>query len=671
MGQAVIDSLNGASSLLAEAPTGTGKSLAVLVPLISEIRKDKNVRAVVSTATKSLQDQYMGDLDDLNKIFDQSFTYRSLKGRDNYLCFNAFKQNSRNNQKMTSILLKLENSQGALRDGERGDVERVLRRELDDYEWSYMAGASKRCGENKCTRDECYSARARELAAGANIVITNNAVLRVDAETRSDDGMSDPFLGEVDFLVVDEAHELEESLIDGWTEEITEWELNDMAGSVQTSVTLASAHKDTEGLGYRVEMAVTSIKDFLTSVTRFYSAFHHGTEWNFVTDALCMKYVRNGASQPLIRAMEEYEEESAERINYALEVLEDVDKYLGEVLKYMFEGGIKGTRKISKGRTSARSLTKTLSKVVEALSTKNGVLVAYGVPYSVLVSGIVRRTGEYACKISVVPMDISTKAQDIWKDRTCILMSATMRDLSTGDFRYIKTSLGFEAKKELALDAVFDLANKQVTYVTPGEAGGYGDIADVPGARYSKNELVDLIQAAKGRTLVLFTARRELDDAASFLMRMKAQGEFQWPLYIQTKDANKAKLAEDFKNDEYSVLLATKSFFQGANFPGSGLSLVIIVKYPLPQYNTLCKNRIQWWKSKGFPNWYESKSMEVYHQASGRLLRTETDFGVVALLDQRTTDPSQMVCKTALKAVRSLGSPVIRDVASVSAFLGS
>src|SRR5690606_27522091 len=135
------------------------------------------------------------------------------------------------------------------------------------------------------------------------------------------------------------------------------------------------------------------------------------------------------------------------------------------------------------------------------------------------------------------------------------------------------------------------------------------------------------------------------------------------------KEANKAKLADNFKNDSTSVLLATKSFFQGANFPGETLSLVVIVKYPLPQYNTLCKNRIQWWKGRGFPNWYESKSMEVYHQASGRLLRTESDFGVVALLDQRTTDASQRVCQTAIKAVQSLGSPVVRDLASVKAFL--
>src|SRR5690606_33718204 len=272
----------------------------------------------------------------------------------------------------------------------------------------------------------------------------------------------------------------------------TEWELNEQAGTVQTAVGQAAAHKDNEGLGYKVEMAAASIQDSLSSVVKFYSELHAREEWNMVTDALCMKYVKGCATQTLIRAMEEYEEESKERIEYALEVLEKVDKYLGETLKYMIEGGIKGVRKISKGRTAARSLHKTLSKVVECLDTKDGVIVSYGVPYSVLVTGIIRRTGEYSCKISVVPMDISSKAQDIWSGRTCVLMSATMRDLATGDFRYIKTALGFEAHNELALDTVFDLANKQITYVTPGGNGGYSDIADIPGAKYSRSELLDL-----------------------------------------------------------------------------------------------------------------------------------------------------------------------------------
>jgi ATP-dependent DNA helicase DinG len=671
MGQAVIDAIASKENLIVEAPTGTGKSLAALVPIINYIKTaPAGARAVVSTATKSLQDQYMDDLAFLNKTYPKTFTYRSLKGRDNYLCWNAFKTNSRGNDKMLRIFKKLEGMRSSLKDGERGDIETALRMELTDYEWSYMSGSSKRCGENKCVADECFSKRARDLAYGANIVITNNAVIRVDADSRVD-AMADTFLGEFDILVIDEAHELEASLVDGWTENFAEWEMADLASSVSTAIDLASAHKKTEGLGYETEMAMSALTDFLKSVVAFYENYHADQKWENITDALCLKNVNNGAHQRLIKAMEEYEEESAPRIDYALEILEKIDIYLTEVVKYMQEGGIKGIRKIGKGRTAGKTLTSVLSKIRQAIETKNGVFVDYGVPYSVLVQGIVRRSGEHTVKISVVPMDISTKAQNIWDNRTCILMSATMRDLSTGDFRLIKTCLGFTPGKELILDTVFDLASKQLTYVTPGSQGGYDDIVDVPGARFSMQELIDLIHAAKGRTLVLFTARRELDHAAEHILQLSARGEFDYPILVQTKEANKARLADQFKTIENSVLLATKSFFQGFNAPGETLSMTIVVKYPMPQYNVLCRNLIEWWRGRGFPNWYESKSMEVYQQAQGRLLRTETDYGIVALIDQRMTDPTNNVCKTAVKAVTASGSPVIRDIGYVKAFLNS
>lgn len=669
MGQAIIDALDSGTNILCEAPTGTGKSLAALIPIIARAGGEGGYRAVISTATKSLQDQYMEDLDSLYQIYNRTFTYRSLKGRDSYICFNAFKQNSRGNAKMTGLLRTLDGQRGALGDGERGDVERVLRYELDDYEWSFMSGSSKRCGENSCTQDECYSARARNLAASANIVITNNAILRVDADSRGEDAIGDAFLGDVDAVVVDEAHLLADSLIEGWTEEFTEWELTDLMAKVLSGISQAQGHVNDDGVGYRANKAADGLADFLSSVIRFYGELHSSEEWNQVSDALCLKYVSGGATQMLINAMRDYEENSADRISYALKVLEEVVEYLKQTMDYMAEGGIRGIRKVSKGRTAAKNLISVLDKIMQALPTKNGVIVDYGVPYSVIVDGIIKRSGQHAVKISVVPMDISSKAASIWKDRTSVLMSATMKDLATGDFRYIKTSLGFESARDLSLDTVFDVHNRQLTYVTPGASAGYGELVDVPGARYNRQEMLDLIHAAKGRSLVLFTARKELDDAADYFQDLKNRGEFPYRLLVQTRDANKARLSEEFSKDENSVLLATKSYFQGANFPGSTLSLVIIAKYPLPQYNILCKNQIEWWRQRGFPQWYASKSMEIFHQASGRVLRTESDFGVVALIDQRVADPSQRVCETALQAVATLGSPVIRDVREVERFL--
>lgn len=668
MGQAIIDSLEAKTNIIAEAPTGTGKSLAALVPIIDKIgsSKPKKVRAVVSTATKNLQDQYISDLVWLRTLYKNSFSYASLKGRSNYLCFEELKRNSGNNNDLISLLRKLEKNRAALGVGERSDVERIVGYELSESQWRAMGGSVRRCAERKCTAEQCYSTKARDVAALADIVITNNAVIKVDAETRSDE-MSTPFLGDVDILVIDEAHELESSLISGWTEEFNLWELNELSNKLIVGLTLALPHaKSGPNLDRRVAKSGEDLEYFLDSVVRFFSELHEDQPWDFVTDTLCPKDVFVGSRPSLIAAMTAFENEGPELLKKSIAVLTEVSQFLGEAIKNMRDAGRGGTRKISVGRTSAITLKNVLEKILLSMSTKNGTIVSYGVPYTVLVDGFTTRAGKLTAKISVIPMDISKQAQNIWKGRTCILMSATLRDLTDNSFRYLKSSLGFEAQTELILSTVFDLKTKQITYVTPGTKGGYEEIADVPGARYNYQEMIDLIHAANGRTLVLFTARRELEDAAEYI---RNYGGIAHKILVQTTDANKARLSEEFKDDEHSILLATKSFFQGFDAPGGTLSLVILAKYPLPQYSALCKNQITWWRGRGFPNWYESRSMEVFQQAAGRVIRTEEDFGVVALIDQRCVDVSSNVFKTAHKAVAALGSPVVRSIDDVSEFL--
>lgn len=666
MGQAVCDSIDNGNNLLVEAATGTGKSLAVLLPVIHKIRdsRPRKVRAVVATATKNLQDQYISDLNRLSTLYNGAFTYRSLKGRNNYVCFNEAKMNARGNPSLLTLVKSLDVRRAALGDGERGDVERVLRRELSESEWSSIGGSVRRCAERKCSEDDCFSTKARNLAALADIVITNTAIIRVDADTRAD-GAVDTFLGEVDILVVDEAHELEQALINGWTEEFNQWELTTMFDNITKGMLEATAVKtEKTGLERRTGQAIEGLNKFLDSTVRFFSEYHN-EPWDHVNTSLCPKNVRSN-SPALIDAMNEFELGGPSRLQKAELVLDEVVTYLEEVVKEMKEQGRNGTRKISVARTSAKNLRDVVIKVKLAMQSRDGVVMWYGIPYSVLLQGAILRSGAPASKISVVPIDISTKAEAIWKDRTSILMSATLRDLSDNSFRYVKSSLGFVAQRELILETVFDLGTKQISYITTGARGGYGEIVDVPGAQYNMQELVDLINAARGRTLVLFTARRELEDAAEYLL---SSGKIPYQLLVQTRDANKAKLAEDFRNDTHSVLLATKSFFQGVDMPSDTLSLAVLVKYPLPQYNELCKNQIAWWRKRGFPHWYESKSMEVFQQAAGRVIRTETDFGVVALIDQRAIIKDSRISHTAIKAVQALGSPVVRNVHDVERFL--
>ena len=653
MGQAVCDTLVQKENLIVEAATGTGKSLAVLLPIIAYINKNRGMapggedyRAVIATATKNLQDQYLSDLDRLGGI-----KYRSLKGRDNYLCFNQMKRNSLGNKELLDIRKKLEGRRASLGDGERSNVESILGFKVTDKQWWAISGHFIRCAEGKCAEEECFSTRARNLALRADIVVTNTAVLRVDGETRTETG--EGFLGRVNIVVVDEAHELESALISGWTEEITQGELVSSMKKISDGLALTTSGSGL--LGRKLVNASDGVEKFILSVAEFFSEYY-SEQWDRVSATLTFKDVMS-SSPGLIRAMHNYEDDGPERLSTAIEVFGEVKEFLESHVVKSRESGLNIPRKISVAQTATKNMIDILEKLLESLGTKDGVVVRYGVPYTVLASAM----WNGKIKISAVPMDISLLAKNIWEDRTCILMSATLRDLTSNDFRYVKASLGFSSDTELVLDSVFDIQNKQLTYVTTGG----GEIVDVPGAQYSMQELEDLIRAARGRTLVLFTARSELDHAAEHLRG----ANLPYQLLVQTRDVDKDELGKAFKNDTHSVMLATKSFFQGYDAPTEALSMVVLVKYPLPQYNEVCKNQIRWWRSRGFPNWYSSKSTETFQQAAGRVLRTETDYGVVALLDQRVLEFGGRITQTAMTAVQSLGSPVIRSIDKVEEFL--
>jgi ATP-dependent DNA helicase DinG len=263
-------------------------------------------------------------------------------------------------------------------------------------------------------------------------------------------------------------------------------------------------------------------------------------------------------------------------------------------------------------------------------------------------------------------LDVSAKANGLWGKeggQTNILLSATLTDLTDGTFRYARECIGFPYSPELKVGTPFSLAEQQLVYVTPANR------EVVEGARYSFSELLDLINVSRGRALILFTSRKELDWAAEQITKLKHMGHFKYPLYVQEKDSNKDKLMESFKNDIDSVLLATKSFFVGIDVPGESLSMVALAKFPLPRYSAECRQQIKHWGSRGFPNWYARESLTIFQQASGRLIRSSGCKGVVALLDFRANDITNNVYKTARLGVSSLGSPVTQDVAAVKAFL--
>lgn len=671
LGEAVARALAGPSYLMAECPTGTGKSLGALIPVIDAVHRDSEFRAVISTETNALQDQYTHkDLPFLQKIYGK-FSFCDLKGRSHYLCLDSAKSNSLNNKKITALYRKLESITGSLETGERGDVEKRVGK-LDDETWSMLSGSKIFCNDNQCDdKSRCFTARARSKALGSNIIVVNHALLQADLEMKDgqNSALTEGLLGDFNTLIVDEAHALEQVLIDGWTEEINGWELINLTSSVSSAMDKSTSVSDfPEGLRYRVENATDDIKSVLDITQNFFELQYANEEWRRLSVSLCEQRVVGG-SGPLLSAMSAFEEDLPVKVERVKATLDETKKHLTEAITKAREEEVKGVlREMSKGLRAAKQLSDFCSTLLYASKSKTGVVRKFDVPHAVVLDGYESRDGTHRVKVRTVPLDVSEKVSALWQGRSAVLLSATLTDLTTGTFGYTALSLGFPEHESLKTESAFTYRDVQQVYVTPARL----PVVDtVDRAQYSFEELVELLEASDGRALVLFTAKTELEDCAERLLQLQARGKFSHPILVQAQGVDKQVLLENFKQDKHSVLVASKSFFTGVDVPGDALSLVVLCKFPLSQFNVVCRKQIDHWRGKGYPSFYENSSLTTFQQAAGRLIRSNGDHGVVAILDQRVTRASEKVSQTALIGVRALGSDVIRSTEDVRKFLSS
>ena len=678
LGNAIIEVIEKGGNLVAEASTGTGKSLAALVPIITKVLEAKNkktsYRGVISTETLILQNQiFLKDLPYLSTVYP-GFTYAKLMGRANYVCLEHAKSNVAGNRALDALVQKLKGRYESIGDGERSDVDRVLGRKVTNDEWEQISGSMNFCADNQCVAEKCHSAKARKRAKTADIVVVNHAVLATDLEMRmgaTSEAAEDGLLGSFEALVVDEGHQLEPVLVAQWTKELTMWELNKMAGDVAEGIEQGQGAVSNASIGRITQGALDDVSDALLSIQKFFEllAQREGVQWKGYSTAVCMKYLSGGSPQHLIAAMNEYEQENPVRLANAEKTLDSSIKYLADALATAKEQQIKGvSKKVSKGLRAAKDLLDIVRILSKAMETKDGIISQYGI-YGTIVDGWERRNGEHGMTLRMVPLDVSPKAKYLWHTRSNVLLSATLTDLTDGSFRYARECVGFpSAAKEVKVGTPFELATQQLIYITPAREV---PVQEIKGAQFNFAEMVSLINASRGRTLVLFTSRIELDWAVDELKQKQMWGEFNYPILVQEKDSDKAELMERFKAENSSVLLATKSFFVGIDVPGDSLSQVILAKFPLPRYSVECKQQIAHWRSRRFPRWYERESLTILQQAAGRLIRSSDCRGVVSILDYRASDAKSSVYKTAKIGVDALGSPVTIDINDVSNFFAT
>jgi len=563
--------------LLVEAGTGTGKTLAYLLPAIRSGR-----RVVISTATKSLQEQlYTKDVPFVRKHFAPELKVAVMKGRANFLC----------RQK-----LHLMEGQPVLRGMEEldwftqiRDWERLTetgdRAELsflpDDAElWARLDARRETCTGQKCAEfSRCFITAMHQRAAEADIIIVNHHLFFADLALRQDDFGS--ILPEYSAVVFDEAHEIEDIASDYFGREASNYRFEELARDAEQAV------RQTQQGGPTVLRRVTRLRDRARDFFELLPA-REGRSAFEPAARLAFLEMHRAAYDELIGALNALETEIA-----ALPA--------------------KGEELIGVARRAAE-LRGEVKFLLES-SERNYVY-------------WFERRGKGAF-LAATPIDVSAILREHLFEvfDTIVLTSATLA--VGGRFDFLKQRLGLQAAHESVLPHEFDYRQQALLYIP----ARLPDVRDAGFAAKAGEEIARLLECTEGRAFCLFTSYSQMNQIFE-LVRARVR----FPLFLQGT-APRTALLEKFRTTPGAVLFATSSFWQGVDVPGEQLSCVIIDRLPFAvPSDPIVAARVRALSEDGrnaFAEYQVPEAVLALKQGFGRLIRSRTDRGVLALLDNR------------------------------------
>lgn len=575
LAQAVETVLAEGGQGLLQAGCGVGKSLGSLIPVILS-----GERVVVATATIALMEQYAEkDIPFLAENLGVPFTWALVKGRSNYFC-HAKAANA--DEKFVPQIQALRDE--VMEEGHDGDREH-FKTPVTKQEFSNVASSSNECpGKRDCPfGDVCFAEIAKSKGRDAQVVITNTAMLMTDLVVSDRTEGAAQMLGEYDVVVIDEAHETEEIATNALSDTFRKGGFEKFAKEARNFSGTHGSLVSTSDLDEAVTNAWASLREGrFTSV-----AAEDGSDvWSVLADAL-------------------------------LELSTNIAK---------IDLRDSSDRKVKARRAQLTSRAASMSwRVRRLLSDGSDVSVRW-------VESEKSLRGVNQLVIKTAPLRVGPFLQENLWTKTVILVSAT---LSVGsDFSFIKDRLGLDAPTVLDVGSPFDYSSQARLFIPTAQTPN-------PKARsawqqYVMQTTIGLVDAAGGGALLLFTSRSAMQDAHDSLAEtLEARGH---TVLMQGQGSNK-ELAEAFQSDTHSVLFALKSFFTGVDFAGETCRLVIIDKMPFPvPTEPVFEARSQQIEREGgnaFSKMAIPSMSLTLIQGFGRLIRTQKDQGVVAILDSR------------------------------------
>ena len=603
--------------LLAEAGTGTGKTLAYLVPAILS-----GQRVLISTGTKNLQDQiFYKDLPDLRAALGVEFRATYMKGRGNYLCLHRFA--TARAEATASLLPLAERSVLDQLAAWADQTETGDRAEIEDLPdnlaiWNDIAATSENCIGTECPAyQECFVTTMRQRAAESDVVIVNHHLLCADAAVRQS------AYGEVipacTIAVIDEAHQLEDVATQYFGISVSIHRLDELCHDGRRLVAGDAPAA--------VELEESSVRELMTLIDGLRSDAH----------------LFFGALAPAAAA--------GERTRVTADTLFAVaepGRRLGRSL-----GDLAAALSRLAGSSGSTDLA-ALGRRADEIRTQLAFLLAAGDTAYVY---FVERRGR-GLFLRAAPIDVSSIIRELLIERmeSTVLTSATLT--VDASFAYLRGRLGVTDATELRLPSEFDYREQAILYLprempAPRQPGFTAAVA---------REVTALLQITAGRAFVLFTSYANLRD-----VHARLDPTLPYPLLVQG-NSPRSVLLREFRATPNAVLLATSSFWQGVDVAGEALSCVVIDKLPFASpgdpLTAARMEQIAAEEGNPFSDYQVPLAILTLLQGLGRLLRHRTDRGVLALLDPRL--------RTKGYGRRFLDSlppaPVTHDLAAVARF---
>lgn len=595
MAEAIVAAFTDKKHLIVEAGTGTGKTLAYLVPAIAESLK-KNKRIIISTGTKNLQEQLMDkDIPFLQKILPNTRKFKAayMKGRSNYACL--YRLNASGDQPILDGVNQIDHFRHVVewsRETKTGDRAELTYLPENLSFWNRVNAHSDRCIGQKCPDFEpCFITRMRTNADNADIVIVNHHLFFADLNVRGNQfGKVIPDYGAVIF---DEAHLIEDIAADYFGLQVSNFRIDEIV-------------RDANELPITDALTTSAIMRTSTRINGFSEQFWlrftqaRGAEGRYPLLADAFSTRTSSGEEHLTALGETYQslDENLKRLETEIDVYSEKMPEADSVV-----------RRIKQTRNDLDFIVKQADRNFVYWLERRG-------------RGIF---------LQASPVDVSELLQEklFKKVETCVLTSATLS--TNGSFNFIRDRLGLAQSKTTTLVAPssFDHEKQAILYLPKAMP----DPRSPEFLQVAANEIIKILQVTRGHAFVLCTSNQSM--TALFELVSSRIG---YPCFLQGS-MSKTGLLDKFRSTPNAVLFATSSFWQGVDVRGEQLSCVIIDKLPFAvPTDPLVQARTKFIDENGgrsFNDYSVPQAIISLKQGIGRLIRSKTDHGVIAILDPR------------------------------------